>query len=147
MTSVSIITNRCGWSTSVNTVTSILNNKLILSSVWVSDCYCVASIWIFSSCCCCSFTVFTIFDDSVGNIAVSICNFNSMSSIVVIRYFNFRSLTVFTVFLTTVSLVEPSGFVTVIVWLPSGFSVVVIFAVLPSLPSLTTVVDSEPSGF
>ncbi|CIW05699.1 Uncharacterised protein [Streptococcus pneumoniae] len=50
-------------------------------------------------------------------------------------------------FLTTVSLVEPSGFVTVIVWLPSGFSVVVIFAVLPSLPSLTTVVDSEPSGF
>ena len=34
-----------------------------------------------------------------------------------------------------------------IVWLPSGFSVVVILAVLPSLPSLTLVVDSEPSGF
>ena len=98
MTSVSIITNRCGWSTSVNTVTTILNNKLILSSVWVSDCYCVASIWIFCCSCCCSFTVFTIFDDSVGNITVSIRNFNSMSSISVIRYFNFWSLTVFTVF-------------------------------------------------
>ena len=97
MTSVSIITNRCGWSTSINTVTTILNNKLILRSVWVSDCYSVASIWIFCCSCCCSFTVFTIFDDSVGNITVSIRNFNSVSSIVVISHFNFWSLTIFTI--------------------------------------------------
>ena len=49
-------------------------------------------------------------------------------------------------FLITVSLVDPSGFVTVIVWLPSGFSIVVIVAVLPFSPFLTIVDDSELSG-
>ena len=98
MASVSIITNSCCWSTSVNTVTTILNNKLILSSIWICNCYCVASILVFSSCCCCRFAIFTIFDDSICNITISICYFNCMSTIIVIRYFNFWSFTVFTVF-------------------------------------------------
>ena len=48
-------------------------------------------------------------------------------------------------FFTTNSLLVPSGFVIVTVWLPSGFSVVVAVAALPSLPSLMIVFVTLPS--
>ena len=97
MASISIITNRCSWSTSIYSISTVLHNKCSLGSIWICNGYSMISIIGFSNCCCCCFTILPIFDDSISNITVSICHFNCMSAIVIIRYFNFWSFSIFTV--------------------------------------------------
>ena len=94
MTSVIIVTNRCCWRTSIYSITTIFHNEMIRSSIWICDCHCMTAIWIFYCCSSCRFTIFTVFDDSICNITISICHSNGMTSISIIDYFNFRSLTI-----------------------------------------------------